>query len=245
MYICDGAIRWWCEWAVMCTATAPAKVGIIISLTLNKWPSRERETEVDNENGMKAGGWGERSPRLQTGHRNFHITHLCAIFKLTIVNFFLLLCRFLFFYAKRRNKTRESKKNGYLTVCLLKNTFSFFFGFSGTLETVQMNDKGYIQIKYVYWRCVNKLYSRYYFPPLITASCSLISFYSVSLLMGFFCFMSYILIWCRDMTIANPGYYRGDSARFFRHFFFCCLRSSVAWTFSLIFSYQLFIACLA
>lgn len=42
----------------MCTATAPAKVGIIISLTLNKWPSRERESEVDNENGMKAGGWG-------------------------------------------------------------------------------------------------------------------------------------------------------------------------------------------
>lgn len=129
MYICDGVIRWWCEWAVMCTATAPAKVGIIISLTLNKWPSRERETEVDNENGMKAGGWGERSPRLQTGHRNFHITHLCAIFKLTIVNFFLLLCRFLFFYAKRRNKTRESKKNGNLTVCLLKNTFSFFLVF--------------------------------------------------------------------------------------------------------------------
>lgn len=180
MYICDGAIRWWCEWAVMCTATAPAKVGIIISLTLNKWPSRERETEVDNENGIKAGGWGERSPRLQTGHRNFHITHLCAIFKLTIVNFFLLLCRFLFFYAKRRNKTRESKKNGYLTVCLLKNTFSFFFGFSGTLETVQMNGKGYIQIKYVYWRCVNKLYSRYYFPPLITAICPSILFYSVS-----------------------------------------------------------------
>lgn len=42
----------------MCTATAPAKVGIIISLTLNKWPSRERESEVDNENGMKEGDGG-------------------------------------------------------------------------------------------------------------------------------------------------------------------------------------------
>lgn len=129
MYICDGAIRWWCEWAVMCTATAPAKVGIIISLTLNKWPSRERETEVDNENGMKAGRWGERSPRLQTGHRNFHITHLCAIFKLTIVNFFLLLCRFLFFYAKRRNKTRESKKKWQLDRLPFKEHFFLFFWF--------------------------------------------------------------------------------------------------------------------
>lgn len=36
--------------------SATAKVGIIISLTLNKWLSRERESEVDNENGMKARG---------------------------------------------------------------------------------------------------------------------------------------------------------------------------------------------
>lgn len=115
----------------MCTATAPAKVGIIISLTLNKWLSRERESEVDNENGMKAGGGGreESSPRLQTGHRNFHITHLCAIFKLTIVNFFLLLCRFLFFYEKRRNKTRESKKKWQLDRLPFKEHFFLFLVF--------------------------------------------------------------------------------------------------------------------
>jgi len=60
-----------------------AKVGIIISLTLNKWPSRVGKSQV--QLGVRL-----RSPAK--AKKNFHITHLCAIFKLTIVNFRILFC---------------------------------------------------------------------------------------------------------------------------------------------------------
>lgn len=81
----------------------PGKVGIIISLTLNKWPSRVW-------GGVRSPGalFRTHSPSLGRSplalRKNFRITHLCAIFKLTIVNFalvaspaFLLFHFFLYF----------------------------------------------------------------------------------------------------------------------------------------------------
>lgn len=51
----------------------------------------------------------------------------------------------------RREETKraKAKKNGNLTVWLLKEHFFLFFWFLYPLETLQMNDKGYISMKYI------------------------------------------------------------------------------------------------
>lgn len=128
-------------------------------------PSREYENELDNEMGQRGskveGGETMASPRLQTRRKNFHITHLCAIFKLTIVNFFSFCFAVFFSFMRRRNKTRESKKkeNEDLTVCLLKEHFFrfFFLGFlySGNVEII---DNGYIEMQ-----CIEEAYPFLYF----------------------------------------------------------------------------------
>lgn len=52
----------------------------------------------------------------------------------------------------RREETKraKAKKKWQLDRLPFKEHFFLFFGFSCTLETLQMNDKGYIQIEYVY-----------------------------------------------------------------------------------------------
>lgn len=85
---------WWWQWL------DAGKVGIIISLTLNKWPSRVwRDPELRSGFGTGRGflrGTARCCPPPE--RKNFRITHLCAIFKLTIVNFAIVGClAFLFF----------------------------------------------------------------------------------------------------------------------------------------------------
>lgn len=139
MYICLGVFGG--GMGHVRPVAGPGKVGIIISLTLNKWPSRVWR-DPGSGDGLRVLG-----PYLGPGlsplaeRKNFRITHLCAIFKLTIVNFALVsnlassFHSFLFCFpsscglgtkqnAKWTQKSwTKNCKYINLTVCLLKIHF--------------------------------------------------------------------------------------------------------------------------